>query len=545
MFYPLNQENVEEEMERTKEKRKGNLKKIIAGAVGGMILMDGSIDSLSSFLGQITNEVPVADSEIDTPSVIANDTKNQKTFANGNIVYEANSLTIAETKRYTSYLEEISRGWHQPSVDAANNILSNESLGSGAWKSFFQEYFSNHPFTDDLRGYLGYPVYWWFSETTHANLQEGLYGSLTDIIDSQSDAYLQSDRISLTRDSPIVQSTINSHRFLNDMVRLQAPGVDYQQDIFEFYETMIKEKPAIYGTTPLDVDEYPFAGAFRAQAHMNLVDALDLTDPVRGQIVDILGLTGIKQDIFKDYGVLVIDNQGLDESQLQVIQSILDSTPKEMYNLTSITVNEFFGNTNDKNLWFLNKAGVNIFGNRVGTAKENSFPSDVLPKYTDGFSIVVAHEFNHRVNSDYIEKNDTLRERQKTLLKQAGTNKENYLRSMFDDGFFQDAPQEFFASISNQYFSDSEHTLRLGLERFNQGKVEPLNQFLSFADVYSRGGSSTLFYTLDTSGNLTCREVSIVRDSKDRITGLDIGDKQYKFKLDENSNVTSVSQLGN
>jgi len=180
---------------------------------------------------------------------------------------------------------------------------------------------------------------------------------------------------------------------------------------------------------------------------------------------------------------------------------------------------------------------------KVGSARENSFHNDVPPIYSDLFSLVEAHELNHRVNVGYIEKNDSLRDRQKALLEQAGSDPENCLRSMFKPGFFQDAPQEFFPSISNQYFASSEHTLLLGLKRFTQGRPEPLNQFLFFADVYSRGGSSTLFYTLDTSSNLTREEIPIVRDSQGRITELHIGNRQFKFQLDVNGNVVSVNQL--
>src|SRR3989338_6530719 len=130
-------------------------------------------------------------------------------------------LTDAEKGQLTGYFEKISRGWDQPSVDAANNILSNETLGPGAWKPFFQEYFAAHAFTNNLREYLGYPVYWWFSDTVHANLQQSLYPTLTDIINAQTAAYLKNNRSSLTLDSPIMQSLMNSHRLLNDMVRLQ------------------------------------------------------------------------------------------------------------------------------------------------------------------------------------------------------------------------------------------------------------------------------------------------------------------------------------
>ncbi len=115
---------------------------------------------------------------------------------------------------------------------------------------------------------------------------------------------------------------------------------------------------------------------------------------------------------------------------------------------------------------------------------------------------------------------------------------------MSRDGFFQEAPQEFFASISNQYFSHSEHTLRLGIERLNQGIAEPLNQFLFFAEVYSLGGDFTLFYALDTEGNLTRTEVPAVRDSQGRIVELHTEGTLYTFQLDAEGHVVSENQSG-
>ncbi|MBI4298393.1 MAG: hypothetical protein HY666_01345 [Chloroflexi bacterium] len=326
------------------------------------------------------------------------------------------------------------------------------------------------------------------------------------------------------------------------MVLLHDRGLDRREEIFNFYTNLAKDKKIIYRTATLDVTQYPFGGAFRAQAHRNLVDARPLTAIISDQIVDTLGLVGPRRDIFKDYGVLVTDNNGLDETQLGVIKSILGSVPREMYDLTIITVGDFL---ETKGLGSRGRAGINIFGLRVSSAEENGFPNDVKPFYSDVFSLVAVHELNHRVKASYIDANPMLKGREEDLLRQAGLDDQNYLRSNTpgNGAFFQNAPQEFFASIANQYFASSEHTLLLGLERFNQGKVEPLNQFLFFADVYSRGGSSTLFYTLDTSGKLTRKEIQIERDNLRRIIGLDSGTNLYQFQLDAKGNVTAASTL--
>ncbi len=454
-------------------------------------------------------------------------------------------MTDEEAAKLTGYLEKISQGWHEPSVAAANDILRDESRGPEAWDAFFRHYFSQHALTEDLRSYLHYPVFWWFSDTVHANLQQGLFNSLSDIIVGQTEAYLQTERSSLESNSLIVQSLINGHRFFNDMIHLQAPGVDHRRDILDLYESLITDGESvglIYGTATIDLSEHPFAGAFRAQAQVNYLDGLVVLGQTPDQSANTLGLEGARRTILQNYGVLVIDNLGLSETQLQQITSILESIPPQILRLRTITVNDFLGNSGDEYQWLSSKTGVNVFGLAVGAAQENVFPSDAAPALTDVFSAVVVHEFNHVVNAGYVAESYTLRERQTRLLEQAGDDSMNYLRSMFEDDFFQQAPQEFFASISNQYFIDSANTLELGMSRLQSGRAEPLNQFLFFADVYSRGGASTLFYTLDTAGRLTTTEIPLVRNSDGRIEGLSVGNTRYVFELDDDGNVVSATQ---
>ena len=90
-----------------------------------------------------------------------------------------------------------------------------------------------------------------------------------------------------------------------------------------------------------------------------------------------------------------------------------------------------------------------------------------------------------------MHQDDVLRQRNEELLQDARHNYLNYLRGMFEDGFFQQYPQEFFASISNQWFTDSRKTIIPGLARFDHGYTDPINQALFFADVYSCGMNQT------------------------------------------------------
>jgi hypothetical protein len=103
------------------------------------------------------------------------------------------------------------------------------------------------------------------------------------------------------------------------------------------------------------------------------------------------------------------------------------------------------------------------------------------------------------------------------------------------------APQEFFASIANQWFADSAKTIELGLVRFDAGRTKPINQALFYAEVYSRGGDSTHFYTIDTHGEWTHEVVPVGRDLSGRIDELTFGGTRYTFSLNGAGNVMAYS----
>jgi hypothetical protein len=107
-----------------------------------------------------------------------------------------------------------------------------------------------------------------------------------------------------------------------------------------------------------------------------------------------------------------------------------------------------------------------------------------------------------------------------------------YLRSMFSPEFFPDAPQEFFASISNQYLTDSAHTLALAQARLAGGRSAPLDQFLFFADVLSQSRDSTLFFAQDEECNYSAYPVSLRRDAKGWIERIVWPGGDLRFQLD-------------
>jgi hypothetical protein len=134
------------------------------------------------------------------------------------------------------------------------------------------------------------------------------------------------------------------------------------------------------------------------------------------------------------------------------------------------------------------------------------------------FCAVLQHELNHAVDELTVRTNPELQRRLDGLIARAGREDPlQYLRSMIPPEFFPDAPQELFASISNQYLTDSAHTLALAEARLAGGRSAPLDQFLFFAEVYSQGRDTTLFFVQDEDCNYSAYPVRLQRDPQGRI----------------------------
>ena len=258
---------------------------------------------------------------------------------------------------------------------------------------------------------------------------------------------------------------------------------------------------------------------------------------------DAVQLSGLSRDLFLQFGLTLLDNCRLATNQLSYIYTLMSLIPPRLHHLQSISVADFLG-TPPLSI-SLNGASyaVNTFGSRItGGPIENQFPADVSPGYTKIFCGATAHEVNHVVDACTVgwSSSSLLANRRSQLIRDAGSDNLNYLRSGGGDGFFVGAPQEFFASIANQWFTDAEKVFELARVRFQAGRTNPINQALFFAEVYSGGGQTTYFYSTDLDGNLSRREIPLRRDLQGRITGLQSSNVLFSFTLNERDNVTSL-----
>ncbi|MEN8183994.1 MAG: hypothetical protein ABFS46_15820 [Myxococcota bacterium] len=294
----------------------------------------------------------------------------------------------------------------------------------------------------------------------------------------------------------------------------------------------------------IDVQARPLLATIRAQLYQIMRDIKPLD---AHSFVADTGFHGRYAEFVRRDGLLVLDNNCLDEAQLQAIEDLRDAIPASLHNETRISVhNPCLGTprNRDGSWWMLIRGsqGVNISGLRVGAVVANQFPADSEPIEVSAFCSVLQHELNHVVNAYGIRNNPALAARQAELVERAGADSQQFLRSQIeersDTGLFRSAPQEFFASIANQYLSNSMQTMELGFERLLQGYAEPLNQFLFFLEVYSLSGTTSLFFTQSEACRYQVETVTLERNAKGFIRRVLVDGTPYEFVLDSRGYVT-------
>jgi len=453
------------------------------------------------------------------------------------------SLTEDDQESLTSYLQILSEEWVDSAVYEANQILWNTSYDRDDWEEFFSGYFANNPFTHDLWLYIHLPVFYWGSDEAHINLQEGMIPPLLSLIEDKMDDNTPNLGQALAADEDLRDTLFRAHGFMavvSDVTwrDLGAVSDETRNSIYDFYTAHVEAYPEyLKKSSTIDTSAEPYVGALQTQVHMNLRNFLGFYNSLKDKLTETLDIQGTYLEIWDDFSVLVLDNNGLDEEQLSVIYDVLDNIPNGLHILGGITQNDLLGNTGDTWVLIITYGTVNIFDIKVGAQQANPFPADVPPKYSDVFTLVLVHELNHQIDAYTISNTPRYSDRKSDLIDSAGCAPMNYLRSMFRECFFYDNPQEFFASISNQWFSSTEKTLELALLRFDKGYNDPINQFLFFADVYYQEGCETYFYEMNSMGSLTREASHIERDTNENINSISTPKGKYLFTLDSHGNV--------
>jgi hypothetical protein len=332
--------------------------------------------------------------------------------------------------------------------------------------------------------------------------------------------------------------------------------------IAAFYSRLASDELGVEGrryfqkTRVYDTKTASVMAAVRERVYRTWIDCVEPAPSARAEIARLGGFPPPYRKILVENGVYLADNTSLDREQLICVYDFLRLVPRELHNLAAISVVTLVGDPAkpwpglpDELLTgelLLGRGGaVNTSDAKITDGPiQNQFPEDVGAVAVPLFASTLAHELSHVIDQYTADRSPRLSTRKKALIDAAGAEPRNYLRSMVPSGVFQKAPQEFFASMANEWFADSTRTLESGLDKFDRGWCEPLNQALFFADVLSGSGSQTYFFQTTRAGRLTRTEVELVRDASGQILRMKTPSTSYTFTLDERGNVLTYLAEG-
>lgn len=453
-------------------------------------------------------------------------------------------LSPTDKNALDNYLTTLSLGWDPTSVHESNMIFAKPQYNSSNLTGYFNDYFSRNKYTNDLANYLGYPTFFWLGNDVNLKLQTALENIFSKHLDS---FYIKMDSFpsAVKNNTSFLHDVNNKISMLANLAsttysKLGAAKLDSMN---VFFEKLITNSPYLKRNRVYPLNQEPYIARLAIGIHAIWIN-MKLQDEARiEKIISVIQLPSSHARLLRRHKLFIADNNGMTERDLNFLDTLLTKVPKQIHNLRFMSNSGYLLSSNNiqLNTSILIEA-VNVFST-IGGFTENGFAQEVSPHTVDGFCLVAAHELSHRFDPDYIDKDPFLLARKRQLISQAGKNKMNYLRSMFPDGFFETNPQEFIASISNQYMANTDLTLQMALKKFDNGFKEPLNQFLFFTDIISAKTNNTVFYLNNIKAELSSWNAPIKRNGSNQIIELIRDSIRYKFSLDANGNAITYKKL--
>ena len=450
------------------------------------------------------------------------------------------SLAPDDASDLAASLEVLARGADAAAATRAAEIYARPGYDAADLAEFFSGFFDDHPCTDPLFQSLSAAALTTPSEETRERLQEALASALVASIDATLRTHLPDGLGPALASDPALFEDLRSSLWLLADLAWQGEelSIASRRGSSARLARLIAAHPEVLRKeATISVVTQPRVAALRAQLFKVLRDLPRPFD--RESFVADAGFPGPYAEIVRRHGVLVLENNGFDARQLDAIDQVLTAIPASLHRITHVSQYDFLGTRpgGEPEVPIRGSPGVNLFATRVGERHDEPFPPETGPRPVRTFCAMLQHEINHGVDELTITHDPRLARRRDELIARAGSDPLQYLRSNLPVGFYRDNPQELFASIANVYLSDTVRTLELALAALDEGRVEPLHQFLWFADVYSQGTDSTLFFHQDEECNYSAYPVRLRRDGAGRIDRIVWPGGDRRFQLDRDGNV--------
>ena len=322
----------------------------------------------------------------------------------------------------------------------------------------------------------------------------------------------------LRGDAALVRKFVEAHQLLAAASKSLPSDHPHRQQMAVGLESLFDSAGSFYRRDAArDPSAQSAAAWLRDRAWRSWWDALDYDSATIQRAVQVGAFRADRAQLLVERRVLLLDNSALAPNQVALIESHLDQIPWGLSGLRAISARDSLGTAPDGCTLDGRAYSVNIVSYPIGAVRETQFPAEVPASFADVYSTVLSHELGHIIDASGIDRTPELRAQKQGLIARAGDLQSNYLRSMLSQGFFTQNPQEFFASICNQWFTSGSRTLDVALARLGAGKREPLEQFLFISDVFSAGSDELPLFTANTTGTLTSTPARVQRDDAGRI----------------------------
>lgn len=444
----------------------------------------------------------------------------------------------------------------------AQLILGKPVYTAADWRSFFSNYFRTRRFTRELEGFLVHAAFIWYDRTIRTNIQSGLVLACQQKAAALLNAHPQDVGAFLASSPPDRADYTIAFHFLGNGFDRENWGDDgwtvHRAGLYDWARSLITRYPQYFARDrQIDPKIHPYVNWFRSQVYCVLRDAKPLTVDVKSEIASLLELAGPRAALWQKYAVLMHDNETLIDRDFRFLDAFIGSWPalpnrRPGWEDPSRMVPGNLAVRSAHGDWPEDIApmsrGFTVTGGNVGSAQENPFPNDIPPFATDTFASILVHEVGHRLHTIFgtqtgpVNRDPHYRAWVEALLKDAGDDHFNYLRSMSPDKTFANAPFEFVASICQMYWANTELTLEVGRRRLTaaQRRHQPIEQFLFLLDVLSYHGTRSPGFVIDAQGELKTYSIPLVRDAQQRISRLTLPAGAYDIRYGGDGHVSAV-----
>lgn len=392
------------------------------------------------------------------------------------------------------------------------------------------------------------PELWGFKNQNSAKQKELIQPTL-NFLKSSVTPELDKTEKSLSEEK--LRSLFGKLKFLEELNKSNFLTASSKTYLGNSLTEILKRSPFFLpNNLKLDGEMYPFSASLRVQL---LFTAFAFSKSIDNfSYIQTLNKSDAKRDnLWKKHQILVFDNSKYDETQLRFINSFLDSIPKRHQQPIILTCLECIFSQGPLYFFppyffvppiisleeFSQGNHINVFNIPLGKSFDLPLPEEFPFEPVDVFTGVFTHEYTHHVENNL---SPELNEYKKLTRAVAGDKQQNYLRNMQEDGYFTANPGEFFASLANSFFADSNKIFNYSLTKAVQGNYNQINQFNLIASAYSES-KFVNFYKTDREGNFSHNKIPIRKKGR-IIQSLEVSKCKHSFQF-QNRLINKVNSI--